>query len=109
MTIRIEALEFEAILGILDVERNEPQRIRIDTEITYRYDSERFLDYAQVASAIESIVKERKFHLVEETLETLFFLLKEKFPRIETIKITICKPDILPNCRVCVEDFRSFL
>jgi len=109
MTIRIEALEFEAILGILDFERKTPQRIRIDAEMTYRYAPDAFLDYAEVVRKIESVMKEGRFLLVEEALETLFSSLKASFPRIETIKITICKPDILPNCRVCVEDFRTFL
>jgi len=109
MTIRIEALEFEAVLGILEKERTTPQRILVDAVITYTYTPESFLDYAQVARSIESLVKERKFRLVEEALETLFSSLKENFPSIETMKLTVCKPDILPNCRVCAEDFRSFL
>jgi dihydroneopterin aldolase len=109
MTIRIEALAFDAILGILESERHTPQPLRIDTEITYRYTSGHFLDYAEVAAEIQSIMQEGKFHLIEEALDVLIERLKEKFSPIETIKITICKPDILPNCRVCVEDSRSFL
>jgi len=111
MTISIRALHFQAILGILDFERTSPQRIEVDCEITYSYKKEErgFLDYAEASSLIESTIKEEKFLLIEEALETLFANLKAKFPQIETIKITICKPDILPNCRVCVTDFRSYL
>ncbi len=109
MTIRIETLEFETILGILDHERTTPQRICVDTEITYSYSPENFLDYAKVSNRIVSIMTMKKFYLIEEALESLFSLLKKDFPQIETIKMSICKPDILPNCRVCVEDFRSFL
>jgi dihydroneopterin aldolase len=54
-------------------------------------------------------MQRERFHLVEEALNDLFSLLKAEFPQIETAEIEICKPDILPNCRVCVGDFRSFL
>ncbi|BDY12557.1 dihydroneopterin aldolase [Hydrogenimonas cancrithermarum] len=111
MTISIRSLHFQAIMGLLDFERTSPQCIEVDCEIAYGYQKEerRFLDYAEVASLIESTIKQEKFLLVEDALETLFGLLKAKFPQIETINITICKPDILPNCRVCVTDFRSYL
>ncbi|WP_201352565.1 dihydroneopterin aldolase [Hydrogenimonas urashimensis] len=109
MRIRIESLSFEAVLGILAHERTTPQRILVDATIDYSYTPESFIDYAKVAKHIEKVMQEGAFHLIEEALETLFSTLKKNFPKIETIKITICKPDILPNCRVCVEDFRSFL
>ncbi len=109
MTIRIEKLEFETILGMLDKERKTPQRISIDAEITYDYTSRHFLDYAVLASHMERVIQKGKFRLVEEALEALFDSLKENFAQIGTVRITICKPDILPNCRVCVEDFRTFL
>ncbi|WP_457595865.1 dihydroneopterin aldolase [Hydrogenimonas sp.] len=109
MTIRIEALEFEAILGILDFERTTPQPVRVDATFTYDYGRGRYLDYARLAESIRLILQREKFHLVEEAIETLFLRLKHDFPQIETARIAICKPEILPDCRVCVEDFRSFL
>jgi len=109
VTIKIENLLFEAILGILDFERRSPQRIEIECEIEYRYEKGRFLDYAAAAQLLESTMKEGRFSLVEEALEALFHKMRETFPEIEKIKITISKPDILPNCRVCVSDSRSYL
>ncbi|WP_353661973.1 dihydroneopterin aldolase [Hydrogenimonas sp. SS33] len=109
MTIRIEGLRFEAIIGILPHERRTPQRIHIDARFTYTYTGGRFLDYAAVAETIVSTVTKGRFGLVEEAIEALFETLKEKFPPIETANILFCKPDILPDCRVCVEDFRNFL
>jgi len=111
MTISIKNLSFKAILGILDFERLSPQRIEVECEIKYTYKKEEanFIDYAEVASLIESTMKSEKFLLIEDALERLFPLLKDKFPQIETMKITICKPDIMPNCRVSVTDFRTFL
>jgi dihydroneopterin aldolase len=111
MTISIQNLSFEAILGILDFERISPQRIEVECEIDYQFIKEKknFIDYAEIANLIESTMKSEKFFLIEDAIESLFPLLKDKYPQIETMKITICKPDIMPNCRVLVSDFRSFL
>ena len=111
MTICIQNLSFKAILGILDFERISTQNVEVECEINYRYKKEQnnYIDYAKVASLIESTMKSEKFFLIEDALESLFFILKDKFPQIESAKITICKPDIIPNCRVCVTDFRSYL
>ncbi|WP_456451655.1 dihydroneopterin aldolase [Hydrogenimonas sp.] len=109
MTIHLENLEFDTILGILETERTAPQRVRVDAAFTYRYTPEKFLDYAAVARSIQTIMVEERFELIEEALEALFGRLKTLYPQIETATIKICKPDILPNCRVCVEDSRSFL
>jgi len=111
MTISIQDLSFKAILGILEIERKLPQNIEVNCEISYRYEKEKnnYIDYSKVANIIESTIKSEKFLLIEDAIEKLFPLLKDKFPQIQTLKITICKPDILPNCRVCVTDFRSYL
>jgi len=111
MTIYIQNLSFKAILGILSFERTSPQNIEVDCEITYRYKQEKnnYIDYAKVASLIESTMKSEKFLLVEDALERLFQIIKDQFPQIESMKITIYKPDIIPNCRVSVSDFRSYL
>jgi len=111
MTIFIQNLSFKAILGILDFERVSPQNIEVDCEINYKYKKEKnnYIDYAKVVSLIETIMKSEKFFLIEDAIEKLFFTLKDKFPQIESMKITIYKPDIIPNCRVSVSDFRSYL
>ncbi len=109
MKISIKNLSFEAILGILDFERQTPQRIEIDCEISYSYKEGSYLDYAEAAKILETTVKDGKFQLIEEALDRLFEKIRENFPGIETIEIAIFKPDILPNCRICVSDFRSYL
>ncbi len=109
MTISIQGLRFQAILGILPHERTTPQTIEVSLKATYTYRKDRFLDYAKVRERIVTLVQREKFHLIEEALDYLFQDLKHRFPPIETLEITICKPDILPDCRVCVGDFRAFL
>ncbi len=109
MKISIQNLRFETILGILDFERKIPQNIEVECELTYSYENGIFLDYSKAVELIESTMKEEKFYLIEDAIERLFEKIKENFPQIKTVKITISKPDILPNCRVCVSDFRSYL
>ncbi|MCF6200841.1 MAG: dihydroneopterin aldolase [Hydrogenimonas sp.] len=109
MKISIKELRFEAVIGILEFERETPQPVEIECNIEYSYSKGEFLDYAEAAALLEATVKNGKFYLLEEALEELFLKMREKFPQIERIKITISKPDILPNCRVCLSDSRSYL
>lgn len=102
MTIEIRDLTFECIIGILDFERTKPQKVTVDAVISYTYAPGNFLDYAAVAAHIETTMREKKFELVETALLHIIHTLKERFPAAKTVKITISKPDILPNCRVCV-------
>lgn len=103
MRILIENLTFETIIGILDFERTAPQRVVIDAIIDYSYTQENFINYAEVAEYIESTMQTEQFELVETALECLSQTLKNAFPLIQSLTLTIRKPDILPNCTVGVQ------
>ncbi|MDO9055750.1 MAG: dihydroneopterin aldolase [Sulfuricurvum sp.] len=103
MKILIEDLTFETIIGILDHERTTPQRVQIDCCIDYSYTTAHFINYADVARIIEDTMKTEKFELIETALEILGLTLKHHFPLIETLLLTIRKPDILQNCTVGVQ------
>ena len=100
MTIRIKQLEFDAIIGVLDFERDRPQRVRVDLTATYNYHPGKYLDYAEMVEAIKTHIITQKYALLEEALEGLHTTLPATFPTIETLHITIAKPDILPDCIV---------
>ena len=100
MTIRIEQLEFDAIIGLLDFERDRPQHVRIDVTATYDYQPGSYLDYAEMVEVIKANITQQKYELLEEALEGLHGTLTKAFPAIETLNITIAKPDILPDCVV---------
>ena len=109
MTIHIEDLRFQAILGILDFERVESQDVIVNLFLDYTFSSE-FIDYAQVAQTIQYEMQNQKFLLIEDAL--LFFqnYLKQKFPQINMLHLKITKPSIMPNCKVSVsiqKDFNS--
>jgi len=101
MIINIDALVFECIIGILDFERHTAQKVIVDAQISYRYQNE-FIDYSQVAEHIKISMKKHQFKLIEEALISLQNSLKQAFPQIISLSLTISKPDILPDCRVSV-------
>ncbi|MDX1809833.1 MAG: dihydroneopterin aldolase [Sulfurospirillaceae bacterium] len=100
MIIFIEKLTFDAILGILDKERQDTQKITVDAKISYDYTDNEMVDYSQVAQIIEDTIKIKKFYLIEDALEEIVTILKKKFPKIHKIKLKISKPDIINNCVV---------
>ena len=107
MTIHIEDLKFQAIIGILDFERQTPQDIIINLEITYEY-TESFINYADVSSLIKTTMIESKFLLIEDSLKDLSTKLKKEFLDINTLKLKITKPSILPDCKVSVSNYYNF-
>ena len=107
MTIYVEDLKFQAILGILDFERVTVQDIIINVRINYDYDSE-FINYAEVAELIKSTMIEKKFLLIEDALSELSTKLKKDFSQINQLNLKITKPSILPDCTVSVAENYNF-
>ena len=100
MTIHIKSLQFDAIIGLLDFEREHEQRIHIDLEAVYTYDQNLFIDYADLAEMIEKQIKKERYLLLEEALLGLKEKISKTYSSIETLKLKITKPDILKNCTV---------
>ncbi|MDP3266425.1 MAG: dihydroneopterin aldolase [Sulfuricurvum sp.] len=104
MTILIEDLTFDAIIGILDSERITPQQVIIDCIIGYEYEQNSFINYAEVTSHIQESVQKNQFFLIEEALQSLGLSLKKQFSSLHTLSLTLRKPDILSNCTVGVQE-----
>lgn len=102
MTIHIESLQIDAIIGLLDFERDREQRIFIDLEATYTYSNQSFINYAELAELIENSVKTKNYTLLEEALLDLKEQIIKSYSSITTLKLKISKPDILPNCTVAL-------
>jgi len=105
--IAVKELEFETIIGILDFEREKPQRVLVECFIDY-HDKKKFVNYADVVAHIKSIMIEEKFLLIEDALDSLIDSIYKSFPQIEFIKLTIEKPDIVKNCKVSVTKSKKF-
>jgi len=93
-SIIIKNFEFDTIIGVLDFERVTPQKVIINSEISYTYEG-KYLDYAQVSSIIKDILQTKKFEIIEDSLEYICSYLKNEFPNITHINLEILKPNIL--------------
>ena len=100
MTIHIEALCFDVIIGLLDFERTSTQSIIIDIEATYDYIDGDFINYADIVLSVQNELKIKKYKLLEDALLGLKTLLYQSYPNLQTLYIKIIKPDILAQCRV---------
>jgi dihydroneopterin aldolase len=100
MRIRIESLRFDAIIGLLDFEREREQLVRIDIEADYNYKEGSFVDYAALVETVEKRVKHKRYLLLEEALLDLKIQIVTLYPEIKKLHISIAKPDILKHCTV---------
>jgi len=100
MTIHIEALTFDVIIGLLDFERDKPQRVIIDLTASYSYQNNNFIDYADIVLLIQSELKEKRYKLLENALLGLKLRIITSYPQIKALSLKITKPDILPLCSV---------
>ncbi len=108
MTIHIEDLKFQSIIGILDFERTTPQDVIINLTIQYNY-KDLFINYAEVSDLIKSTMIEKKFLLLEDALQDLSEILKKEFSQIEKLFLKITKPSIIPDCKVSLSDNFSYI
>jgi len=111
MKIFIENLTIFTILGILEQERDNLQKVIIDVKIDYNFSKDNFLDYSLITKSIQDIMQEEQFLLIEDALEDITTALKQTFPTINKIKLKISKPNILGNCVVGAKikkNFRNF-
>lgn len=107
MTIHIEALTFEVIIGLLDFERDKPQRIIVDIEASYRFEND-FIDYADIVALVQTDLKTNRYILIEDALNGLKDKITTVYPQIKTLRIKIAKPDILPVCNVALSNIWEF-
>lgn len=105
LKVTIEKLTFDCIIGILESERENEQKVVINLSFEYFFDDEKkeFIDYSKVAFTIENSMKEEKFLLIEDAILFLRKKLQNDYP-MKNLWIKIAKPDIMPNCIVSVEE-----
>jgi len=109
MKISIEELEFECIIGILDYERKKSQKVIINANLEYEYESGTFVDYAEVSALIIKNMQDKKFELLEEAIEALSKQIHKKFLVVTTLYLKITKPDIMKNSKVSLSENYTFL
>ena len=108
MTIHIEDLTFDVIIGLLDFERDRPQRVIINLQASYEYNDDQFIDYADMVLLIQTELKEKRYELLENALLGLKEVLTTTYPDLQTLSLKISKPDILPQCTVSLSKTWNF-
>jgi len=104
MTIHIEDLTFDVIIGLLDFERVTAQKVIINLETSYIYKENIFVNYADIVTLIQKNLEEKQYILLEDALLGLKTQLHTQFPQLQTLSIKISKPDIISHCRVSLSD-----
>ncbi len=107
-TLLIENLTLEVIIGVLERERKEKQKVIIEAKIIYDKD-EHFLDYVQVVEAISNMMEYKMYDTLENAIEGITKALKIDFPEIKSIYLKIYKPEVFKNALVGVEKEISYL
>jgi len=105
--IIIEDLTFEAILGILEKERHQKQLVVVNVEIEYN-DKKNYIDYAIVSELIVDLIQKKEFLLIEDAADEIEKELKNTFPQMKSLKLSIKKPEILKNALVGIEILRKY-
>jgi len=108
MTIHIEALTFDVIIGLLDFERDKPQKVIIDLEASYAYTENEFIDYADMVLLIQNELKEKRYTLLEDALLGVKNVIITTYPQLKSLSLKIAKPDILPECSVALSNVWEF-
>lgn len=107
MTIHVEDLKFQCILGILDFERVTPQDVIINLTIDYEFKKDKFINYVEVVALIKDEMIFNQYFLIEDALNNLTTKLLNNFSSIQKIDLKITKPAILRDAKVSVSTIYS--
>lgn len=104
-TIYIRDLRLETRIGAYEFERRKPQTLQFDVEIgrarIAACDTDRLtdtIDYAEVVKAIQSVLSDHEFHLLEPLAERLSHMLIERFAA-ERVRLDVSKAGVVPGAR----------
>jgi dihydroneopterin aldolase len=101
----VRDLEIVASVGVLQLEQRYEQRIVVSADLAVRDDydgkSDRLgdvLDYAAVVDGIARLVQREHVNLLETLAERIAtHCLGDR--RVESVRVRIEKPDVMPSCR----------
>ena len=105
-------LRIDAVIGIWDWEKRNPQTITIDlemlTDIKKASQSDSIkdaLDYKTVSKRVKQFIQESQFNLIETLAENVAKIILEEFD-VQWLKLKISKPFAIrdsKNIGVCIE------
>jgi dihydroneopterin aldolase len=100
-TIIIES-SCECIIGVLEHERQNPQKVLIFIKCRYDYEKNGIICYAELLRCVQHILKHEKFYYLENAVDTIIANLKKKY-MYDHLRIRLDKPHILNHTIVGLE------
>lgn len=109
--IILDRLEVQASIGILEHERQAPQRLVIDAEFEVDAthpvidgDLSTVLDYRLLRDALVDEATQHHTDLLESLAQRSLRRILEDFPQVQRVRLRLCKPQALADCAaVCIE------
>lgn len=102
-TTGLKSLQVDCIVGIYAHERHARQTVMLDIELDYDFAAAAgsdgiadALDYDQVAHAINHLLQERGFQLLEAMAEHTATMLLARFGQVRRVHLEIRKPAAVP-------------
>ncbi|WP_279061059.1 dihydroneopterin aldolase [Campylobacter lanienae] len=104
ISVFVDNLEFDTIIGLLDFERVNSQKICVSME----FEACEFVDYATVCEITQREFNENKFYKVEDALEYFAIKFKATHPNLTKFYMKISKIEIVPNAIVGAKILKNY-
>lgn len=104
ISVFVDNLEFDTIIGLLDFERVNSQKICVSME----FEACEFVDYATVCEITQREFNENKFYKVEDALEYFAIKFKAIYPSLTKFYMKISKIEIVPNAIVGAKILKNY-
>ena len=104
ISVFVDNLEFDTIIGLLDFERVNSQKICVSME----FEACEFVDYATVCEITQREFNENKFYKVEDALEYFAVKFKAIYPSLTKFYMKISKIEIVPNAIVGAKILKNY-
>lgn len=103
----VHDLELQGRLGVLDWERQRPQRVRVSVDLAVRDEPhgdriEQVVSYTDARDAVIAELTMRHHDLVESAAEAIASACLVD-PRVVAVRVRLEKLEVFPDCRVGVE------
>ena len=102
----LHGIKLKTSIGCLDWEKQLKQNVIIDLVLTTELqqaatsdDINQTIDYAKILAQLQQDLNKQHFQLIEALAEYLVQRILANHSAITTVKITLTKPEVLPNCK----------
>lgn len=114
ISIKLEDIEIFGYHGLYEYEKENGQVFQISILIDYfpiknDDDIKNYIDYVELYDFVKNKFIEKRFNLLEKLIDFLSHQIAESYKHIETIKISIKKPELcIGKNKNCIQVERTF-